>query len=96
MKGTITKLNQARLRKCLETVFRFNIGVMTLQEFLDNAGLEYKGTTIRHYSSKRINLEYKKLATPKIEYWVGRGSTIWPVSKLVYDYVDLPLREEVQ
>jgi hypothetical protein len=94
MTNTITKLNQARLKKHLKTVFRFNIGVMTLQEFLNTAGLEYKGTTVRHYASKRINLEYRRLVTPKTEYWVGRDSTLWPVSKLVYDYVDLPLREE--
>ena len=91
MKATQTELNEAKACKWLDTEINDKIhGILTRRELLD-IEMVGKSTTTENYASKKINGEYKRLAKPKVEYWLEMN---WhgdayskKCPKYVWDYV---------
>jgi len=92
-----------RLAKALDRRFTCSDGhVRTLRQRLEHRTPLYKKEHIRHYTTKRVHLEYKRLKTPKHEYAVwymdddGRKFGI-NVPKLVYTALqDVPERDPTE
>lgn len=93
------KAKAARLEKAYQKRFRSKGKVVTLREMLRSVTLIEKVVTIRTHARHKRDLEYKTLQTPKIEYsvWFEEdGSKFgWDIPKIVYDDLDLPVRESV-
>jgi hypothetical protein len=97
----LSPMEQGRLDKALNRVYRFSCSTMSLGAFLDSKDLTRRSAYVRHYARKKRDCEYKKLANPKTEYTVwylenGRELGM-DVPKIVYDaLVDLPATEREQ
>ena len=85
-------MNEGKLKKCLDKLYRFDSGIMTLGDWLEynKNKFDYKGTHIRNHSSKRIELEYKKIKdTYTYTIWLKNGHGI-DIPKMVYDTLNVP------
>jgi len=94
-------MQAGRLRKALARVYWLNGQPYTLGAFLISHPLVRRSHYIRHYATKRIDLEYKRLRTPAHEYTVWRltpdGERGTSVPKIVYDALEhLPTQETEQ
>lgn len=70
MNETIAKLNEAKTNKWLDVKVRDAVhGIITRRELLSKE-LVGKRVTTERYEKRKINLEYKELKTPKVEYWL--------------------------
>ena len=92
-------MRAGRLRSALAKCYNFEgIGVMTLADYIDRFGV-CKSAYTREYSSRKVDMCYKRLATPKREYTIWHTDPRWTlvgidVPKIVYDAYPLPPREE--
>lgn len=88
----MNKLNDARLKKQLDKVWKFDsFGKTTFRELFNNNRFIHKLFLDQTFSSKRIHLEYEKLSKPKRHYYLyysEKGS--FEVSKLIYDWAPVP------
>ena len=101
--STIDTMLAGRVRKALQRRYRFGgYGVISLGEFLNTVTPTRRSVYTRHYSRKRRNLCYAKLATPAHEYTVwyttsdGREAGV-DIPKIIYDTLDhLPTKTTEQ
>lgn len=86
----IKLMNDARLNKALERVYRFSDGVMSMGGYLSKHNPVRKSTTITNHTSKRVCLEYAKMKD-KYRYtlWDENDNGI-DVPKLVYGIYIIP------
>lgn len=88
----IQKMQAARLEKALKKDYRFNTGVMSLQEYLNKNEFVEKSITIRNHSKRKIQGCYKKV-NDQYSYTLWRqDDTGIDIPKLVYDTFELPER----
>ena len=92
-----------RIRKALARRYRFwePYGTMALGDFLAAVTPTRRSVYVRHYASKKRNMCYAKLQTPKREYTVyysdDTGEHGLDVPKIIYDAMDhLPAEEHEQ
>ncbi len=84
--------NEARLNKQLEKLYRSNGKIVTLRDLL--AGMKITGKKIhtQEYSSKKVNLEYKRLSNPKKTYYVkylnDGVELLKELPKIVFDSIE--------
>jgi len=84
--------DRARLEACLDKVWRFELGTMSLRRLLLTAELTHKTRRVRTRSRRKVDGCYPELKNPVTEYFVWAGDTGWDVAKLVWDA--LTLKEE--
>jgi len=88
----LDKMNQARLDKALNKLYRFDTGTYTLRDYISKGSYIRKTTHIRNHSNKRINLSYKKIRdTYTYTLWDENDNGI-DVPKIVYNSIELPER----
>lgn len=94
-----TVLKQGKIEKLLDKTYYYtnSLGkdeVLSMRALLALNIFTSKGISIFEYSSKRIHLEYIKLNKSKVDYRLYFGDNCYySVSKLVYDYLDIPVKE---
>ncbi|HET6444671.1 MAG TPA: hypothetical protein VFI27_08835 [candidate division Zixibacteria bacterium] len=90
---SVSTLNEARRKKALDRLYNFGGMIQTLGEFIASKTIVRKSSYTEKYASKKVDLCYKKLKTPKISYtlwYIQNGSEIGTdVPKLVYDSIDV-------
>ena len=97
--NNLQKMYDARLEKSLNKLYNFGdsfktSGIMSLREFFELNPPLYKKIYIREYENHRKHLEYRKLSKPKMEYTIFyTENRCLDVSKMVYEYYDIPIRE---
>lgn len=89
---SLSPMNLGKLNKALDKQYRFgNHTVMSLRGWIENgSNIIGKHVNEQVYSDHRVNLEYKKFATPKLHYSIDfSDGTILDVPKCVYDVVNI-------
>lgn len=80
-----------RVYFALNQKMHFKEGVMTLGQFLDTKHIHRKSFQRDEYAGKRVNLEYKRLARPKVTYslwWMEDDKEVGIlVNKSVYEHI---------
>lgn len=81
---------RGKLEVSLNCVFRFSDGIHTLKAELLKRDIVRKTTYTRTHETRRTNLTYKELSTPRAEFtlWDINGFGV-PVPKIVYDNVEV-------
>lgn len=87
LRDGLSPMQLGRLNKCLSKVYHFDIGIMSLERWLNRNAetITHRSQYTRTHASKKRNMCYKELATPKTEYTVWKGSTGIDIPKVVYD-----------
>lgn len=92
----VSKMNEGKLAKQLNKVWRFDDGIMTMKEKLEKHEWSKRRHTIRNHSLKRIELEYKKTRDIHEYFLFYKGDDLHlGVNKMIYDYMN-HLPEEVR
>lgn len=85
-------LEKERTEKALDEVFRWWSGeTMSLRDYLNIHKVKEKTIERRTHERRRKQLEYRELATPKLEYYLTTVDEHHiEVQKLVFDSFNVP------
>ena len=83
----LTPLQRGRLQKMLEKRYNFSGEILSLGDYLraNVDRITHKTKYTRTHSTRRVCLEYKKLAHPVTEYTVWMGKHGIDIPKMVWD-----------